>query len=413
MKTPIKVLFLSIFAASFIDAPANASEEARAVVEEMLKEEYYRSIGVDAYVVQETNSFGQTNFLMYEKWDLEHIAKYKKGWKLEPTEEELVDQFFGYRLVRPDEIKIRLNNKYGNSPTQPIEVVNAIEKAGKAATLLAMDNDLISRNSAFEIATDLENGRARVTQASVNATLAEADADLVIKGARNHIEELRKFGDQAELRKVGRPDGDFYVLTNSKVDQSHKTEDGTYTINTIQLSIDKKTYVVKELVMSGQSELKKTGKQPFQIKKTSSAYKKVSGGPLFLPFKSDMRITLSSGAENQHKESEADIAKKEKQLKELKKAMGEYEEKLAELSPEQKKMMEQMMGSQMKQMMEQLEQLESDADDLSNKHTVGSVITVDRVCLGGVETWAAMVSEFHNVGADAVAEAGTLKCTTG
>ena len=413
MKIPYKVLFLSVFAASFIGAPANASEDARAVIEEMLKKEFYRSVGIEAYVVQETNSFGQTNFLLYEKWDLAHIAKYKKGWKLEPTEEEQMNHFFGYRLVLPDEISIRINNRYGNSPTQVVEAANAIVKVGQIATLAAGDHGLINHDTAWRVGTDLANGQARVTQATVNAALAEADADLIIKGAGKHFEELRKFGDQAELQKVDRSDGDLFVLTNSKVNQKHKTEDGTYTINTIQLFIDQKDYVTRALVMKGRSDLKKTGKQPFQIKRSSSAYKKVNGGPLYVPFKSDMQITLSSGAENEHKASDAEIAKKKKQMEDLKKAKAEYEEKLAELSPEQRKMMEQMMGSQMKQMMEQLEQLESDADDISNKHTVGSEITVDRVCIGGIETWAAMVSEFHNVGADAVLDAGALKCTKG
>lgn len=367
-----KLSLVIAVAAPLILTGAEASEEARAIVEKMIEKEGERSAGVEAYVVQESNSVGHTHIAMYEKI-------------VTPTghpDAAAADNFIAYRLVLPDEIQFRLSQDFGNSPTQLYEAALGVAAVGFGTF------GLLSRDQWLGLVEDSEGGVVRASEVTASA------AGTPIRDMHNALqalEDLRKFGDMADLNRLDDAiEGDFFVLTAEDVNQKQQTEEGEYTIDTISLYVNQETYTPHKLIMSGKSKLEKTGVNPLEITKWTTDYRNITGSSLLLPFHSRMEIRLSAGDEQE--------------LQDMQKELDEFKKKLEDLPPEQKKIMEEMMSGQLEKQMEE-------AENMAQGHAVGSEVTVDKVCVGGIETWVTMMSELHDVDPGPIVPAGPLQCT--
>ncbi len=301
----ISVLIFPVFAIAY--NPPSWAEDAQTVMQNMEQKQIQRWSGEQYYVVVK-DAVGTRSILLYQR--------------VSPTDPKL-----GFRLVPPDEIAQRAAG------------------ISDHARWLAAGMTFTSLSGLLSSLPDGSVGNqamAAMTDAFAAAQSGVMQNTIKAKGeAEKSAFDRRRFAQMAKwvaLQQFG--DRWAHHLRATDINFTQTTAEGSYTLKTADVFVDNEKYVPLKMRFDFQEE--KTGNM-FSVEKISSDYRSV--GSLYEPFKETMRI--NPGLDG-------------KQAAELEKAqreMAKLKQQLASMPPEQRAMMEQMMGGQMQSMMKTVDNM--------------------------------------------------------
>jgi hypothetical protein len=150
--------------------------------------------------------------------------------------------------------------------------------------------------------------------------------------------QTAKFMETARL--VGRETLDgrpAFHLESAGLDQVQKTDDGEYRVETVSLWLDAEEYVPLRTTVEG-TMVSGDQARPVTIETLQSDYRQVPNSRMYEPYR---RVTTISNAMTP--EQEAEMLKAQQQ-------MQEFEQQLATMPPDQRRMAENMMGPQLEMM---------------------------------------------------------------
>ena len=248
-----RILFVLPFAfgATFLSA-ANASDEAREIIDKVQAKELERTVGVGSYISVVSDSSGAKAVLFHEK----------------------MGPGLGYRIVPAQEINKRLvERELFLSEEHQEEIAHRMTTFGGDVWSMA------SPPSGSE-----ERYRRELAQLYIRASIYDMREYLDIDRDHARIFQLREFGDGAEVvarENYGtRP---AFKLVMNDIDKTEKTDGGEFTITDGTLYIDREHYVILGMQFNGVSKYKKeTGN--FSIEQVRHDYREVGGSKLYLPF---------------------------------------------------------------------------------------------------------------------------------
>lgn len=295
---------LSLTAFSFQPLPAQA-EDAQAIMDKMEQSQVSRWQNVNAYIKDQVSA-GNRMVLFFEKMQgNEHL---------------------GFRLVPPHEVQERIAGIDGIAPE--LRAALLWNMAGAASRI---SGGMLPAEMGQALQGGLLDGMAMMGQglASVDNAQARDRAD-----AQKSFMDRKKFGQMAKNVGVEQVNGySTHHLRAEEINITQTTAQGNYTLKTADLFVDTKKYVPIKMRFDFVED--KTGNM-FSVEKVSTDYR--SAGSLYEPFKEIMRI--NPGADGKQA---AELEKARREMKKLK-------EQLDNMPPDQKAMMMQMMGPQMKTM---------------------------------------------------------------
>lgn len=216
------------------------------------------------------------------------------------------------------------------------EIESGLEDAGLPRGLLAATGS--SPTATFD---------PRVMMGS-NARFARAIADSqrhqAGEGARNQAsaaesaDQMIQFIETAQLLGTETIDGRAaYHLRSESINQLSKDEGREYRMEAMSLWIDTKEYVPLRMKIDGTLTSGKETK-PLSIENLQTDYRTVPGSNMFESYKQVMKISGMMDAAQEAEMREAAVK------------MAEFEKQMASMPPNQRQMMEQMMGPQLEMM---------------------------------------------------------------
>jgi len=335
---PIRSLVTSFALFAFIQ-PVWSAEDARSIMAKEEEARLQRWRGVDSFI-KEQSAAGNPMVLFFERI---------------PGNEHL-----GFRIVPPNEIMARIELIAGITLEQRRQIIE-----GLAGGL----NMIQSRLPAGMIPPEIFQGLGQFLMAGMVDTSSGAASQQAKDkaSAQKSFMDRKRFADMAQNLGVVQVNGRrAYHLRADNINETQQTKYGTFTIKSLDYYVDTETYV--PLDMKFNIEGAEQGKPPktMTIERISTDYRQI--GTMYEPFKEVMRI--GGGQDG-------------KQVAELEKARREMEKlkrKLESMPPQQKAMVMQMMGPQLKTM---------------EKMAAGDGIEVETVVksiqIGGVDAYVARV----------------------
>ena len=301
----ISVLVFPVFAIAYT-LPSWA-EDAQTVMQKMEQKQIQRWSGEQYYVVVK-DAVGTRSILLYQR--------------VSPTDPKL-----GFRLVPPDEIAQRAAGISDHARW----LAAGMTFTSLSSLLSSLPNGSVSNQAMGAMADAFAAAGSGITQNTIKAK----------SEAQKSAFDRNKFAQMAQwvaLERFG--DRWAHHLRATDINITQTTAEGSYTLKTADLFVDNKEYVPLKMRFDFQED--KTGNM-FSVEKISSDYRSV--GSLYEPFKEIMRI--NPGLDG-------------KQAAEMEKAqreMAKLKQQLASMPPQQREMMEQMMGGQMQSMMKTVDNM--------------------------------------------------------
>jgi len=374
----LKMFCAALSALILAPVGAAASDEAEAIIQTMIEKESQRNAGVDAYVVREdyygaaSTTNGLPNVLLYMK----------------------VSDELGFRLVKPAEIYMRLDQEWETTSDQFNDAVWAIRDL-----LQAIDMSVIRYGTRGDPATEILVGALGAIDNRAGGIWEEFRANNGISednaaDAMQSMLDMREFASVAKIGEIKKLRGrNVFQLVADGLNRKQVTEDGVYTIQTVTLYVDKQNYVPLHLTVDGESKVGKDPAKPFRIARSDIDHKSIVGTQLYKPYTTSMMIESNFLDDAQKKELEKSLKKLE-----------EYEAQLLDMPVEQQRMMEAMMGGKLKEQIKKMK-------DMSVGEGVVVESEIQEICIGGVETYVVVTAKTLGMPVEE-ASAAPLQCTT-
>lgn len=168
--------------------------------------------------------------------------------------------------------------------------------------------------------------------------------------AEDAVADMAEFARRARLAGTepapAHPDGATraaYKLVVDGLEMKQEAEGGTFALHTATLWLDTEYYVPLRLVMEG--EVESEGRTaPLTIEKLDLDYR--AHGPLYVPHREVFRLSGIMQAMSE---------KERREMEEAKKQLAEAEEQIKAMPPEQREMVERMMGDKLEQLKKMVE----------------------------------------------------------
>jgi len=353
---------LSFIAALFIVALPTAGIAditAQSILETMRQKQQQRWAGVSSppsYVVDQTNA--DRAVLFYEK----------------------VSNEVGFRMVPPSEIQQRIETKMGLSVYHK-RLLAAGMSGGIMLGGIALQKNLPLTEFSGKL---INSGVIAIDSFLMEATSAGEHARETRADAIDAAADMAEFEKVATFGGVQSLDGkEAFLLVANDLNRTQRTEDGEFTLNTVNMWVDTKTHVMLGLRMEG---VMKSGKEARNVTILRRDYNHRQVGSLYEPHRQTVAI---SGILD--KKQRKDM---EKQMKEFEKSKSEFEAfkaQLASMPQAQRDMMMGSMGAQIA-MLENMESNMAILEGLAKNNEIAVETVVHEIRIGGIDAYVSMLA---------------------
>jgi len=319
-----------LLVASFALAPVAGAQSAKGLLDKMLEVESKRAKGVNDYAM-DISMMGHDTTLFYER-----VSTRAPNGKPIDT----------FRLVSFDEMNRRQQAGQGMPPEAWQAYSDAMRQSGSAMSsetekgmneaglppgmLGAMGSGASAEPWASPNPSTMMNSMAGFAEAAGNASTAdEAVADEA--AATKSMALFRKRAKIVGKESIGKRRA-IHARADD-LDLVEKTNGEELTIHAVSLWVDAEKYVPLKLRMEGVAKQDGKSREVF-IERLDQDYRTVLGSKLYMPYRSMVRMHGVLGADQQ------------KQMEDARRQLAEFDQQLAEMSPEQRAQVEGMAGSQ-------------------------------------------------------------------
>ncbi len=330
MRTVKSTLFLAVL----LFAPAIAiAADAQAILEKARKMQDQRWEGVDLYKIDQTINGNRVQTYMMRVNVKDETGNIQPIFVPMSANQVLNNQGRNSQTMTPEQLEAFAAAQETTGDAMSSEIESGLGQAGLPPDLLSatgsdpwntMDPGTMMRGGATFMRGAAEAERARMTDMGPDA--------------QSMADEWAQFQARAKLVGTDKVDGlKAYHLRASGMDNVQPLDDGEIRFDTMAIWIDAKEYVPLRMTMSG-TMTSEGQTRPVNIERDIRDYRQVPNSRMYESYSSTMRIGGML--------SEADQAEMARAAEE----MAEFEEELANMSAEQRAMVEQMMGPQLETM---------------------------------------------------------------
>ncbi len=331
MRHITRLLTLTLLAAlPGIAAAKNAGD----ILDTMREKQLERWQGVDMYVVEQ-KVMGQSTRTWYQRAEIETDGGGTQTVFLPmPDSQVRAGHCPGTMQMTPEDMEAYADGMEMVGAGMGKEIEDGLEAAGLPRGLLAASGS--DPTATFDPRV-MMGSNATFMRAAANAERERAAADPTAP-AREDAGQMAQFMAKAKLVGTEQVEGrKAYHLQADNLDQVQQMDGREFHVNSVSLWVDTSKYVplqtrVEGIMVSGSES------RPMTLESIQSDYRDVPGSRMYEPYRQTMKISgmMDAGQEAQMEEAQAKMAEMEKQL--------------ASMPPEQRQMMENMMGPQLQQM---------------------------------------------------------------
>ncbi|UCF38870.1 MAG: hypothetical protein JSU96_08540 [Acidobacteriota bacterium] len=338
---------------------AAMAETAQIILENMRQRQQQRWAGVNtsSYVVDQTD-LGRS-VLFYER----------------------VNNQVGFRLVPPGEVQQRIETNMKLNPNAKAAISSGILQGafiGEKFLASELPLPVFAKNL-------ITNGVSAVGQFLLAANSSSAHGRETRQDVQRAAANFAEFEKVARLAGVESLDGkEAFLLVADNLDRTQITDDGKFTLNTVNMWVDTSDYVLLGLRMEG---VMTSGKASRNVTILRRDYDHKETGSLYEPHRQTVAIRGILD-EKQMKEIQ-------KQIREFEKSKGQmqaFKARLANLPQAQQDMMMATMRSQMA-MFENMERQIALLQGLAHNNEVAVETVVHEIRIGGLEAYVAMTAK--------------------
>lgn len=306
------------------------AQDAREIMEIAQQKQLERWEGVDVYVVEQS-TMGQTASVWFARTELEQNGQTEVVF-LPRTDLQVKNQCGGQMSAEDLETFAMASEMTGNAVAGEIE--SGMAEAGLPPGLLSATGSDPWNTMDPRV---MMGGNAKFLRAAAEAQREQQAYD-PSNDAQAKLEQLSSFLDSAKLVGTEKIDGRAaFHLRADGINQVEKSDGQEYHMETINLYVDAKEYVPLKMRVDGRM-VADGESQPMYIENIQSDYRKVPGSNMYESYHQAMTM-----AGLMTPEQEAEMADAMAQMK-------DFEAQMASMPPDQRKMMESMMGPQLDMM---------------------------------------------------------------
>ncbi len=324
------VLVLS--AAMFIPATA-ISADAQSILDKARKMQEERWEGVDLYMIDQSINGHRTQTYMMRVNVTDKSGSTQPVFVPMSANQVLNNQGKNTQTMTPEQLEEFAAAQESVGAAMSAEIEHGLGQAGLPAGMLSatgsdpwntMDPGTMMRGGATFMRGAAEGERERLSDTGPDA---QAMAD-----------EWSQFREKAQLVETVRIGGrKAYHLRATGIDNVQYVDGDEMRFDTMAIWIDTKDYVPLRMTMSG-TMTAEGQTRPMTIERDISDYRNVPNSKMYESYRSSMRLGGMLSAEH-----EAEMAKAAEE-------MADFEQELANMSAEERAMVEQMMGPQLETM---------------------------------------------------------------
>lgn len=310
--------------------PAQADDQASAIVERMLAQKADVVRQAETYIVSEQHDMGTTQ---YSRPTIQPVMLYSSVCNPDRYNFAVPADGDDYNTRRP--LRLRCQG-------QPDSLGHSLVRPKEVEYMLLEDQYAIERETAMKMfplmLSALSGAAGALSLGDVQDSLGIPVVSGVLSPLRDHFsltdlrrdidnaiqerKDLLEFGRVAnvlgEITVDGRP---AWALVARDLNRKQVTEEGTFTITGVGLVVDKTRHVQLAMFVEGTSEQGNKGKpQRFWISRQDRDYRPIEGTTALIPFKTTMALSLKledEKSQREMREAKAELDKARAQLKEM------------------------------------------------------------------------------------------------
>jgi len=311
-----------------------AAKNAGDILETMREKQLQRWQGVDMYVVEQ-KVMGQGIKTWYQRAEIETEGGGTQTVFLPMPDSQVgAGRCPGAMKMTPEDMDAYADAMEMTGAGLGSEIENGLEAAGLPRGLLAASGS--DPTATFDPRV-MMGSNATFMRAAAQAERERAAAD-PSAGAREDADQMAQFMAKAKLVGTEEVDGrKAYHLRADGLDQVQQVDGREFHVTTVSLWVDHSKYVPLQTRVDG-TMVSGSESRPMTMENRQSDYRDVAGSKMYEPYRQTMKISGMMDASQEAKMQEAQAK------------MAEMEQQLASMPPEQRQMMESMMGPQLQTM---------------------------------------------------------------
>ncbi len=308
-----------------------AAQDARQILETAQKRQVERWEGVDAYVVDQT-IMGHGTSTWFMRTDYTDEAGKPQTFFVPMTQTQVQNRECDVGLS-PDELEAFASGMEMGGDAMSTEIEQGMDDAGVPRGMLAASGSDPWNTMDPRV---MLGGNADFLRAAAEAKRADQAYDPTAD-SKESLNHMQAFIEKAKVMGTESIDGrKAWHLRAEGLNHVEQANDGEYRIEAISMYIDTTDYVPLQMKMDGVMTAANGESQPMTMTTSQSDYRKVPHSNMYESYR---QVMTMSGMLTP--EQEAEIAQAQAQL-------ADFEKQKASMPPQQRAMMETMMGPQMK-----------------------------------------------------------------